>query len=65
MVSAGGNVVLLCTLLNAIVLEQGFIAHHSNYKGMFISLPLLLCSLVLLRGKGRMEATPVFKSSNT
>lgn len=55
MVSAGGNAVLLCALVNAILLEQGYVHPQSGYGGMLFSLPLLLCSLVLFRIKNRPQ----------
>jgi uncharacterized membrane protein YhdT len=50
-VSAGGVIVFLFALLNAIVLEQGYISHTKWYKLAYVTLPLLLISLVALRRK--------------
>ncbi len=50
-VSAGGVIVLLFVLLNAIVLEQGFVSHPKWYKLAYVTLPLLLISIIMFRRK--------------
>jgi hypothetical protein len=42
--SAGGIMVAGALLLNAIVLEQGFIA-HSGYSMLLLTFPLLIASI--------------------
>ena len=48
-VSAGGMIVLVLCLLNVIVLEQAFVSSAQWYKLAWITLPLLLLSVILYR----------------
>ena len=46
-VSAGGTVVFLLLLLNAVALEQGLTGNAAWYKLCIVTAPLLLLSLML------------------
>jgi hypothetical protein len=50
-VSAGGIIVLALLLLNAIVLEQGYVSSARWYKLAWVTIPLLLFSIFLFRQK--------------
>lgn len=50
-ISAGGMWVLLLVLLNAIVLQQGFIAGNDWYKIAYATLPLLLVAIIVFKRK--------------
>ena len=50
-VSVSGIVVLLLVLSNAIVLKHGFVSDGSWYKLLYVTLPLLLLSLISFRKK--------------
>jgi hypothetical protein len=50
-VSSGGTIVLALLLLNAIVLKQGYVSGAGWYKLAWITVPLLLYSIVLFRQK--------------
>lgn len=49
LVSAGGRFVLLLVLLNAVVLERGFVAGLWWYKLLYFTIPLLLLSILRFR----------------
>jgi len=46
-----GTVVLLLVLCNAVVLEHGLVAGGVWYKLLFVTLPLLLLSIIAFRKK--------------
>ena len=46
-ISAGGGIMLMLVLGNTIIIEQGFISDPVWYKLAYISLPLMLGSLIL------------------
>jgi hypothetical protein len=48
-ISACGVVVLLFALLNAVVLEQSYVANQSLYQATYITFPLLLISIIAFR----------------
>jgi hypothetical protein len=50
-ISSGGVFVFLFLLLNAIVLERGLVSHPNWYKLAYVSIPLLLISIVSFRRK--------------
>ena len=47
--SAGGSLVLITTLLNAVVLTQGYISHPDWYAQLLLTLPLMLVSVLLFK----------------
>ena len=51
-VSAGGVIVLFFVVLNAIVLEQGYVSNPGWYKLAWLTVPLLLITIVLSWRKG-------------
>jgi uncharacterized membrane protein YhdT len=46
-ISEGGRVMLFFLLLNAVVLERGFVSNPDWYKLGYLSLPLFLISICL------------------
>jgi len=48
-VSAGSIVILLLVFINAIVLQQGMIAHQEWYRFLYLTLPLLLIAVLVSR----------------
>lgn len=48
-ISICGNVTLLFVLLNAVVLEQSYVANQSLYQATYITFPLLLISILVFR----------------
>lgn len=50
-VLASGMMVLLMVFLNAFILQQGLVSNEVWYKLTFITIPLLLLSIVAFRRK--------------
>jgi len=50
-ISAGGMIVTLLVVLSAIALERGLVSHPKWYKVAWITIPLLIISIVLHRKK--------------
>ena len=48
---AGGTLVLLLLLSNAIVLERGLVANECWYNWLFVTTPLLLVSIIVFLKK--------------
>jgi hypothetical protein len=51
-VSAGGVIVLLLVLLNAIILEEAYVSNPGWYKLAWITVPLMLITIALSWRKG-------------
>ena len=62
-ISAGRPTVLLLLLLNAIILEEGYVAHEKWYWLLYITIPLLLVSILLFyRRPSRLPVKSNFRS---
>lgn len=50
-VSASGIFIVYLVLLNVVVMKQGFVAHSDWYTLLFVTLPLLLVSIITFKQK--------------
>ena len=50
-IPAGGIVALLLTVLTAIILEKGLVANPNWYRLAYVTIPLLVISLIALHKK--------------
>ena len=50
-VSAGGMIILVFIMINAIIFEHGYKNHAEVYKLAYITLPLLVISIMAFRRK--------------
>ena len=48
-VSVSGRIVLLLVLFNAVVAEHGLVLNGAWYKLLYVTLPLLLLSILVFR----------------
>ena len=45
-IPAGGMVILLLVILNAVIMEQGLVSHPKWYKLTIVTFPLLVFSVI-------------------
>lgn len=58
-ISAGNSILCWLTLVNILIIRQGYISHPGWYRLAWLTIPLLVCSFILVRRRnGKREPVP-------